>query len=432
MKVILSFFLILGVAIPVVIAQNDDDYFSENELRYDNYVYKPNIKSVVFEINGLQLSYPHIPLNGDAVLRLDFDDLEGGYKNFAYEVILCNADWTASSLNSAQYINGFWQNSLSAYAYSQNTLQNYTHYACLLPNEQTQFTKSGNYLLMVYEDFDKEKLVLTRRFTVYENLVQVEARVKRATIISDSRFRHEIDFTINHKGYAIDNPFTEIKINLTQNGRYDNACNDLQPLFVRDNSLVYDYEDKNTFPAGNEYRSFDTRSLRFMSARIEKIETDFNGYHVVLFPDEKRSYLRYQNMNDMNGHFYITMQEARDDDIEPDYVRVYFRLKAERINQSGSLFVFGALSDWQCKKEFRMNYNESEKQYEAAVLLKQGWYDYSYAFLPAGSLVADESLVEGSHAQTGQNYTLFIYHRAAGQYYDRVIGARFLNSLRDF
>jgi len=285
---------------------------------------------------------------------------------------------------------------------------------------------------MVYEDFDKEKLALTRRFIVYENLVELEAHVKQATIISESRYRHEIDFSVKYTGFRIDNPFTDIKIAIVQNGRWDNACTDLQPLFVQDRLLIYDYEDKNTFPAGNEFRHIDIRSIRFLSDRIQNLETEFNGYNVYLFPDEKRSFLRYQTMADLNGMYYITMQEANDDDVEPDYIHVYFRLKADKIMEEGNVYLFGALSDWQCKPEFKMTYNTEKMQYEANVFLKQGWYDYEYVFLPAGSDIADETVIEGSHTQAGQNYTLLIYYREAGQYYDRVIAARILNSQRDF
>ena len=139
-------------------------------------------------------------------------------------------------------------------------------------------------------------------------------------------------------------------------------------------------------------------------------------------------------MADINGQFYISMQEANDDAVEPDYARIFFRLKSDKIPQPGSLYVFGALTDWQCNPEFLMTYNEEEKQYEASALLKQGWYDYEYVFVSEKDSigVADESIIEGSHTQAGQNYTLFVYHREAGQYYDRVIAARFLNSLRDF
>lgn len=428
-RLIISILLIANIT---VFAQNDDEYFSASELRYENFIYKENIKSVLLENSSDQLSYPYIVLNSEDVVRLDFDDLDGGYKNYTYGVVQCNADWTPSTLSTAQYISGFWENPLNSYAYSLNTLQDYTHYACVIPNENTRITKSGNYLLMVYEDFDKENIVLTRRFVVYENLVGVDAHVKKATILSDSRYRHEIDFSINTKGFKIDNAFTDVKIVITQNGRWDNACTGLQPLFVQDNLLIYDYEDKNTFMAGNEYRHFDFRSLRFLSDRIQNVETEYNGYNVLLFPDERRSSLRYQTMADINGQFYITMQEANDDDVEPDYARIFFRLKSDMISRQGDLYVFGALSDWNCKPEFKMTYNEKEKQYETNALLKQGWYDYEYVFLPSEQIVADNSIIEGSHTQAGQNYTLLVYHRDAGQYYDRIIAARFLNSQRDF
>ena len=40
------------------LAQDEDDYFSDSQLRYENYIYKENIKSVLLENNNEKLSYP--------------------------------------------------------------------------------------------------------------------------------------------------------------------------------------------------------------------------------------------------------------------------------------------------------------------------------------------------------------------------------------
>ena len=45
-------------------------------------------------------------------------------------------------------------------------------YAYEIPNFNMQITKSGNYLLKVF-DYDKGHLILTRRFCVTENIVNI-------------------------------------------------------------------------------------------------------------------------------------------------------------------------------------------------------------------------------------------------------------------
>ena len=83
--------------------------------------------------------------------------------------------------------------------------------------------------------------------------VSVKGSVKRATNLEQRNYQHEIDFSIHHSGYGIDNPFSDIMPIITQNSRWDNAISGLQAVFVKDNEIVYDYEDKN-LDGGNEYR----------------------------------------------------------------------------------------------------------------------------------------------------------------------------------
>ena len=62
-------------------------------LRYDNYVYKPNIRTVQFHLDGLLTSYPIIDLNADTPLLLSFDDIDGDTKNYTYTITHCNMYW---------------------------------------------------------------------------------------------------------------------------------------------------------------------------------------------------------------------------------------------------------------------------------------------------------------------------------------------------
>ncbi|HPT40696.1 MAG TPA: DUF5103 domain-containing protein, partial [Candidatus Paceibacterota bacterium] len=66
------------------IKQNNPDYFSDNYLRAEDYVYKPNIKTVLFYREGFVLTSPIINLNSDEKLVLNFDDLDGDLKRMRY------------------------------------------------------------------------------------------------------------------------------------------------------------------------------------------------------------------------------------------------------------------------------------------------------------------------------------------------------------
>jgi hypothetical protein len=280
-----------------------------------------------------------------------------------------------------EYIDGFIENSVLDYRYSFNTLQKYTHYNFVFPNNSMRITKSGNYLLKVYLESNPENLIITRRFMVFQNKVAIESKVTAASIIEDRLFKHEIDFTIDHGGYPITNPYGDLKIVITQNNRWDNAKINLKPLFVKDQQLVYDYDQENVFDGGNEFRYFDTRSVRYHAGGIKAIFKDSLGIHVDLVSDEKRSFKRYYSQPDMNGDFLIKVQEGNNSEVEADYCYVTFFLPYDDPLTDGNLYVFGAVNARKCGTENLMHYNPKRFGYECTLYLKQGYYNYEYVFL---------------------------------------------------
>jgi hypothetical protein len=128
-----------------------DDYYGSTAMRYEDYVYRSYIKSIQLHDISFELSQPILNLDSQEQLLLSFDDLQADLKNYSYTVIHCNANWEPSDLMSAEYIDGFADNNINNFNYSLNTLQKYTHYDVVFPNSAMRITKSGNYLLKVYE-----------------------------------------------------------------------------------------------------------------------------------------------------------------------------------------------------------------------------------------------------------------------------------------
>jgi hypothetical protein len=291
-----------------------------------------------------------------------------------------------------------------------------------------KITKSGNYLLKVYIEGSPDSVVITKRFLVFDEKVQVEARAHPATIVSDKNFKQEVDFTIDYTGYNIANPFGDINVVIMQNNRWDNAITNLQPQFANNNQLTYDYETGNVFTGTSEFRYIDIKSIRYQEQRINKITYENKQNHVYMQNDEKRTYLRYSTATDLNGRYLVKYQEGFDSETEADYCWVHIFLKLDPPVDEGNLYVFGQFSDWQCKPEYKLQYDATRMGYSDSLYLKQGYYNYEYVLLRDNEKAADDSYIEGMHSETENEYAILVYHRARGTSYDQLIAVKKVNS----
>jgi len=312
MRDITSLILILfcglntGIFAPLLAQTDTTDYYQANFLRYENKVYTPTIKTVQLYKAGWENSWPIIQLGSGEQLELNFDDFNLNAVNYNYTVVHCDANWEPSQLNVLEYITGMPDVPISDFTFSQNTRQRFVHYRATFPNDQFRLTRSGNYLIKVI-DMNTNEVVITWRFYVVDPLVDVRLDVKQAT---QGRYRfthHEVDFTIRQGNYQLTNPYTDMYVVVMQNQRWDNAITNLKPLFVRGDELQYNYEDRNLFPGGNEFRQFDTRDLRYTALRTERIGIENDTVQVWIEADAVRSIKVYLDHPDINGKFLINL-----------------------------------------------------------------------------------------------------------------------------
>jgi hypothetical protein len=90
----------------------------------------------------------------------------------------------------------------------------------------------------------------------------------------------------------------------------------------------------------------------------------------------------------------------------------------------------GKLTDWRMNRNSKMTYNYTKSGYEATLYLKQGYYNYIYVLSDDAKKGGDETITEGNHWDTENDYNIFVYHRKFGTYYDQLIGYKRLNSLK--
>lgn len=69
-----------------------------------------------------------------------------------------------------------------------------------------------------------------------------------------------------------------------------------------------------------------------------------------------------------------------------------------------------------------MEYNESRGQYEAQILLKQGYYNYQYTTVDRKTGRQDDNELQGNWYETENSFTIILYYRGFGERYDQVLG----------
>ncbi|MGB4291939.1 MAG: type IX secretion system plug protein domain-containing protein [Bacteroidales bacterium] len=414
---------------PVFILFSVPIKISAADVSYNDRIFDPRIKTVQLYREGWNLSYPVLRLNSDEKLVLHFDLLGDNAESYYYTFIHCDKDWNESQIFTTDYLTGFLEDQIEDYRPSFNTKVHYYHYRVMIPNERIGIKLSGNYIIKVYPAGEPGKPAFTKRFMVTEESAAISAAIRRPQPGEFYNTGQQAEINVRLSKITVRDPFNDIFTFILRNGNFNDAKVNLKPDFVAGNEVRYNLLSReNIFYAGNEYRHFDIRSIRYTGENVRKIDYFEGRYHVFLVPSENREFKPYFFMQDFNGKYYIAVQEGRDMDTEADYVYVYFTLPSYSPIEGGDIYVTGAFNNWAFTSENRMTYDPGRGQYQCTMLLKQGWYNYEYIYLKHGATSAPPSFFEGNHYETENDYLIFVYYRNPRDRYDRLIGTLITNS----
>lgn len=379
------------------------------------------IKSISFKSETGKHQFPLITKGENFTLQ--FDDLLAEDNDYYYVIEYFDHDWKPSSLYKNEYLSGLDNLRISNHKSSYGTLQRYTHYKLTLPNENTQFLVSGNYMISVFDANDE--LMFRRKFLIYEELASIEAGVFRSRELEQFSTHQTVQFSVNPIGINIRNPNNDLKIILLQNEQWDNAKKLSKPQYIIGQELHFRYDLPAQFEGGNEFFHFDTKDNRITNPSISYVEQE-DLYQTYLFTDPERANYPYTFNPDINGDFIINTVLGEDPDTEADYTQVHFSLAKQYTLRDEEIFLYGKFSNYELNENYRLIYNPSYEVYERTLLLKQGFYNYKYVWKTEEGL--EKNKISGTHAITENQYLILLYIWDVGNQYDALIGVKTLSS----
>lgn len=375
------------------------------------------IKTITFT-GGTQLAQLPVIRLGTPI-TLEFDALNANEDDFYYVIEHYNFDWTKSVLMKGEYLRGTDNQRIFDYENSFNTFQLYSHYRLQIPNIQTRgLLKSGNYLISIYDDYDE--LVFSRKFMIYEDLVNVGVAVKRYRDVKFIDRMQSIDLRIATNSINFFNPMDNIKTMIIQNNNLNTAITNLKPQYVLGNELIYRYVTESGFFGGNEFLFFENKDVRAANVGVQFIDLQ-DIYHNYLFTGIIRRDRPYTYNPDINGNFLVNVIDRQRPEIEADYAMIHFSVEDPQLEAGQSIHVYGNFNNYAIEDMTRLSFNAERGIYEGAFRLKQGFYNYKYVVVNSDGTI-EEGAISGDFWQTENNYKVLVYYRDVGARFDRLIG----------
>ena len=383
-------------------------------------IYDENIQTLQVVANNDPLLPPVLKLGHSSFLTIAWDEMSHDYHRYTYRIQHCTRDWQPSEeIFESDYLQGNNDLVVEDYETSFNTTQLYTHYSLRFPNQDVSVSLSGNYKLLVYDEDNDEAPALEVRFMVVENEMSVSMQVSSNTDIDINNKHQQVSLNLKYGALNIIDPYTQVYPVVMQNRRHSRTVAGTRPDINKAGGLEWAHCDELIFPAGTEYNKFEVLDMNEPGMNVDNIKWLDSYYHAVLWATPIPS--TYITDEDKNGAFIPRTDDQENNDTQSEYHFVHFALETPHLSKD--VYVSGQWSNGELDPSCKMYYNEELGCYEAAILLKQGYYNYQY-------LLVDEDRVHNlaDFWQTENEYQVFIYYREMSGRYDRLVAYQRVNT----
>ena len=383
-----------------------------------NKVNKEQIKTVYLSqntTNELIVDNLCLDIERQGNINLFFDDLNLDNTNYFLRIIHCQSDWKPSFLNEIEYLADFNDIPIRNPETSMGTKMPYKQYKISLPKVKI----SGNYIAMIYANRNKRDTILTKRFSIYQNEINVGAKISFAKS-NYLRSTHQfIDLTLGYPANYLINSDENLKIEVRKNNQSKNVVPNMPKPMVQaiDRKLTYQfYNQENAIPGGNEFRLIDLRSTQQRLNFVGQINALDRYSEISIIPEQPQGNYSYVQRPDFNGAYVIANYENPNSPLQADYIWCTFILKSRKFEDE-KIYVTGTFNSYELTQSNLLQYDEAKGAYLGKILLKQGIYNYQFR-----SNNPLNSNLEGNHAETENYYEVLVYFRKPGERFDALIG----------
>ncbi len=387
-------------------------------------IYDDDVHTLRVVVDGVPTLPPMLARGKYQHVEISWDEMSHDYQRYIYHIQHCDADWNPSDgIFESDYLSGLNDQLIEDYEKSFNTTQIYTHYSFRLPNRQTSMLLSGNYRVQIFHEDDdvaEDTPVLEAQFCIYENAASAMVGVSGNTDIDFNKSHQQVTLSVGYGSLRVNDPTRELKTVVMQNRRWDSRVDNLVPNIRKMNGIEFTHNENLIFPAGSEYHRFEILDVHRTALGVDRMEWFEPYYHATLFPVVPDR--NYEFSEDQNGVYVLRSADDMDDDITAEYVVVHFRLQTPRL-PGGDVYVCGEWTGEEYAPECRMKYDEAHGEYEAAILLKQGYYGYQFRQEDGTTL-----RTAGDFYETENEYTVLVYFREQGSRYDRLVAYSRVNT----
>jgi hypothetical protein len=217
---------------------------------------------------------------------------------------------------------------------------------------------------------------------------------------------------------------------ILQNFRWDNTAKTIQPSFIKQQTLEYNSENDAVFPGGKEFRWIDLRSFRFKSERIDSNDLTQKPFYIVAVPDRERASQRYLFFRDLNGFYEVTTTDLINPWWQSDYAKVRFTFvpAGNQPYPDKEVFLAGEFTGYKLNDDSKMEYNAALGVYQKEMILKQGYYSYTYVTKGINEKTPSVEQTDGNLWETENDYTILLYYRSLTGRHDELVGVTTVNS----